>query len=327
MLYLRVFSPADTTDAVVDLLREDPNVSALSVQKGAALIPEGDVVTADVAREGANAILDGLKALDLHRTGTIHVEAVDTWLSQGGFASERIAPGASADAVVWAQVGNRAYEDTELNWTYVSFMALATLLAGIAILLDSPVLVVGAMVLGPEFGPIAAVGLALVRRRGKLLRRALRTLLLGFAVAIAFTFLVGLVLRALGWASVADLTADRPGTAFIYTPDKWSFIVAIIAAAAGVLSLTSARLGGISGVFISVTTVPAAGNVGFGLAFGAWAEVRGSLLQLALNLSGMMLAGWLTLVVQQKVWAKTYERQRRRQLSQSESSSSGSGST
>ena len=40
-----------------------------------------------------------------------------------------------------------------------------------------------------------------------------------------------------------------------------------------------------------------------------------------------MLAGWLTLVVQQKVWAKTYERQRRRQLSQSESSSSGSGST
>jgi acyl-[acyl carrier protein]--UDP-N-acetylglucosamine O-acyltransferase len=58
-----------------------------------------------------------------------------------------------------------------------------------------------------------------------------------------------------------DITGPRPDTAFIYTPDRWSFLVAIIAGAAGVLSLTSDRVGGLSGVFISVTTVPAAGNV------------------------------------------------------------------
>ncbi len=312
VLHIRIFSPAEVTDRVLALLEHDPEVSALSVHRGDSLIPKGDVVTADVAREGANAIIDALRDMGLHRTGTIHIEAVDTWLSQGGFAAERAAPGASADAVVWAEVGSRAYADTELNWTYITFMALATLLAGIAIVLDAPILVVGAMVLGPEFGPIAAIGLALVRRRGELLRRALRTLVLGFVVAIGFTFLVGMVLRMLGWVSIADLTAERPGTAFIYTPDKWSFLVAVIAAAAGVLSLTSARLGGISGVFISVTTVPAAGNVGLGLAFGAWDEVEGSLLQLALNLSGMMIAGWLTLVVQQAVWSRTYELQRRR---------------
>ena len=60
----------------------------------------------------------------------------------------------------------------------------------------------------------------------------------------------------------------------------------MIAAAAGVLSLTSARTGGLSGVFISVTTVPAAGNIALGLAFGAWHEVWGSALQLGLNLVG-----------------------------------------
>jgi hypothetical protein len=56
--------------------------------------------------------------------------------------------------------------------------------------------------------------------------------------------------------------------------------VAVIAAA-GVLSITSAGVGGFSGVFISVTTVPAAGNVGLGLAFGASHEIWGSTLQLA----------------------------------------------
>ena len=76
--------------------------------------------------------------------------------------------------------------------------------------------------------------------------------------------------------------------------------MAVIAAAAGVLSLTSARPGGLSGVFISVTTVPAAGNVALGLAFGAWEEVWGSGLQLAVNLVAMALAGWATLALQQR---------------------------
>ena len=81
-------------------------------------------------------------------------------------------------------------------------------------------------------------------------------------------------------------------------------IVALIAGAAGVLSLTSAKTGGLSGVFISVTTIPAAGNVALGLAFGASTEVWGSTLQLGINLSGMALAGWATLAIQHAVWAR-----------------------
>jgi uncharacterized hydrophobic protein (TIGR00271 family) len=233
----------------------------------------------------------------------VHIEPVRAWLSRPGYDAERRAPGSSADSVVWADVTQRAYEESELNWTYVSFMVLATLIAAIAIVLDSQILVIGAMVLGPEFGAIAALGVALVRRRLALFRLATRTLLTGFAVAILATTTAALFGRALGWVSLRDVSGARPDTGFIYSPDRWSFIVAVIAAAAGVLSLTSARVG-LSGVFISVTTVPAAGNVGLGLAFGAWHEVRGSSLQLAVNLSGMALAGWGTLAVQRAVWSR-----------------------
>ncbi len=311
MLSLRITSPAPLTDGVLEALQADPGVTALAVVRGASLRPVGDLVTADVAREAANDVIDRLREFGVHRDGTLHIEPVSSWLSRDGFQAERRTPGSSADSVVWAEVTQRAYEDSELNWTYVSFMTLATMIAAIAVVLDSQILVIGAMVLGPEFGAVAALGLALVRRRPALLGSAARTVVAGFAIAIVATVFAALAARGLGWVTLADVTGRRPGTDFIYSPNKWSFIVAVIAGAAGVLSLTSARTGGLSGVFISVTTVPAAGIIALGVAFGEGADVRGGVLQLAINLTGMALAGWATLAVQQTVWARMSARRAR----------------
>ncbi|MGY2055076.1 DUF389 domain-containing protein [Nocardia gipuzkoensis] len=304
VLRLQMLAPSEITDAVIRILEQDDAVSGLAVMRGAALRPKGDMLVAEVAREAANDVIQRLRAIGLHRVGTIEIEPVRTWLSRSGFDCEVRTPGSSADAVVWADVAQRSYEETELNWTYLSFMTLATIIAAIAIVLDSQILVIGAMVLGPEFGAIAALGVALVRRRLALFGLAVRTLLLGFATAIAVTFTLALLGRGLGWITVEDVTGPRPGTAFIYTPDKWSFIVAVVAAAAGVLALTSAKAGGLAGVFISVTTVPAAGNIALGAVFGVGSAVWGSALQLVVNLSGMALAGWATLAVQQAVWSR-----------------------
>lgn len=304
MLRLTATIPSELTDQVTQVLSDSSAVSTLSVLKGAALRPVGDVVQADIAREGANAVVESLRDLGVHEGGSLQLEPVSTWVSRAGFEADEETPGSSADAVVWAEVAQRSYEESELNWTFLSFMSLATLIAGIAIVLDTQILVIGAMVLGPEFGAIAALGVALVRRRPLLLAVAARALAVGFAVAIAVTCVAALIGRALGWVTLEDITGDRPATAFIYTPDKWSFVVAVLAAAAGVLSLTSARVTGLSGVFISVTTIPAAGNVALGLAFGAWGEVRGSGLQLVVNIIGMALAGWLTLALQRAIWSR-----------------------
>ena len=279
-------------------------MSGLAVVAGAAIRPVGDLVIADLPREAVNDVVTRLRALGVHHEGTIEIQPVETWLSRDGFDAELKAPGSSADAVVWADVAQRSYEESELNWTYVSFMSLATLIAAIAIVLDSQILVIGAMVLGPEFGAVAALGVALVRRRPALLGHAVRTLILGFSAAIAFTTAFGLLGRAVGWITLADVTGPRPATEFIYSPDKWSFIVAVIAGAAGVLSLTSAKSGGLAGVFISVTTVPAAGNIALGIAFGATSVIWPSALQLLVNILGMALAGWGALALQQVVWSR-----------------------
>lgn len=253
---------------------------------------------ADIPREAANDVIDQLRGLGLQDEGAIQVVPVPTWISRNALKAEADAPGSGSDAVVWAEVTQRAYDDTEFTWTFGWFMVMATLLASIGIVLDSQILIIGAMVLGPEFGAVAALGLALVRHRPRLFRRAVRVLVAGFTIAILTTAVFAFVARSIGWIDLGDVVGPRPLTQFIYTPDKWSLVVSLIAGAAGVLALTSARAGGLAGVFISVTTIPAAGNVALGLAFLEWREVVGSSLQLVINITGMALAGWITLILQ-----------------------------
>ncbi len=305
MITVRVCCPADLSAQVTALLAANPTVSTLVVHSGASLSPMGDVIEADLPREAVNPVVDDLMALGVQEQGTIQLIPVPTWISQRGLAAEDRARGASADAVVWTDVVERAYDESSLTWTYLSFMVLATLLAAIAVVTDSVILVIGAMVLGPEFVPIAALGIGLVRKRGNLFRQALRTLVIGFAVSITVVAAIAAIGRALGVVEYDDLlTSSRPGTSFIYSPNIWSLTIAIIAGAAGVLALTSAKSGGLVGVFISVTTIPASGNIALALVFGIWSEVWGSTLTLLINITGMALAGWLTLAIQQKVWTR-----------------------
>jgi uncharacterized hydrophobic protein (TIGR00271 family) len=218
--------------------------------------------------------------------------------------AEEEAPGDGSDAVVWEQVVRTTAADSSLSVSYLAFLTIATLLAAVAIVNDSAILTVGAMVLGPEFGPLAALAVAIVHGRPRVGRSAAVTLVAGFAVAIALTALAALAGRALGWFGAEALTGDRPQTGFITSPDRWSLVVAVLAGIAGVLSLTSAKSGALVGVFISVTTVPAAGAMALGLALGEPHELAEAATQLGVNLAGILAAALTTLLVQKAVWQR-----------------------
>lgn len=127
-------------------------------------------------------------------------------------------------------------------------------------------------------------------------------------LAIALTILFALMMDGLGLFTEAEFAAQRPNTAFIWQPDALSFVVAFLAGIAGLLSLTSAKFGALVGVAISVTTVPAAANAAVALAYGRFAQARGSSLQLLINLLGIVLAGVLTLLVQRAAWRPAHRR-------------------
>lgn len=298
MMHLRVISPSARTDEVLDLLRASPAIANLVVHRGAAIDPAGDVVIGDVARESANEVIEGLKRLGIHESGSIALDAIGVALSQRGRVAEQAAPGDGDDSVVWEEVEQRTGEESRLSITFLLFLSIATIIAGIGVLLDQPILIVGAMVVGPEFGPLAAFCVGVIRRRPPVIGRAALAIVVGFTVAILVTVLSTLALDAAGIVNREMLLGPRPLTDFIWRPDALSWVVAFLAGIAGILSLTAAKSGALIGVLISVTTVPAAGNVAVAIAYGVPDEAWGSALQLGINLAAILTAGILTLAVQ-----------------------------
>jgi uncharacterized hydrophobic protein (TIGR00271 family) len=310
MVHLRIVSPADRTERVVALLEATPSVCNLILLPGTARHPSGDVVLCDIAREDASVVIEDLKELEIPRDGSIALEQIDSQLSAAAKRAERAAPGSPSDAVVWEEVEARTSETAELGGNFLAFMALACLIGSVGIFTGSPILIVGAMVVGPEFGPLAGLCVAIVERRRGVALRSLTALAVGFPVGITAAFLFTLICLATGLVDSDFKSIDNPLTRFIAEPETFSFVIAVFAGTAGVLSLTSAKSGALIGVLISVTTIPAAANIGVAAALGNWADWRGAMAQLALNLTGIVLAGVVTLFFQRRV----FERRRSRHL-------------
>jgi uncharacterized hydrophobic protein (TIGR00271 family) len=302
MIHLRIVAPEDVAHQALELLTAAPSVLNVVHLHGAAKKPAGDVILCDVAREDASVIIGDLKELNLHKRGSIAIEHIDTSISEAAVAAEEAAPGLPADAVVWEEVEARTSEDTELSISFVLFMVAAMQIAAVGIILDQPILIVGAMVVGPEFGPLAGLCVALVNLQGGLARRSLMALAVGFPLGIVGALLTTLFMRWIDVFPDAFSQASHPFTEFISNPDFLSFFVAFVAGAAGVLSLTAAKSGALVGVLISVTTIPAASNIGVAAAYGEWGDAGGAALQLAVNLTGLVAAGVLTLYVQRRYY-------------------------
>ncbi|MGI8697526.1 MAG: DUF389 domain-containing protein, partial [Mycobacteriales bacterium] len=164
MLHLRLLVPAELTGAVAELLEAERGVASVVVAPGVGRGDVDDMVLADVAREAANGVLGRLCDLGVPERGSISVEDVDTVLSRAADRAEHEAPGHGQDAVVWEQVEDATSEESSLSRTYPAFLTTATLIVGVGVLTDQPILVVGAMVVGPEFGPLAGLCVAIVQR-------------------------------------------------------------------------------------------------------------------------------------------------------------------
>src|SRR5829696_226655 len=310
MVHLRIVVPTSLAPKVLDLLDRSPSVCNLVHLPGTARRPAGDVILCDIAREEASVVIDDLKELDVPHVGSISLEQIDSQLSDAAKAAERAAPGLPSDAVVWEEVEARTSETTELGGNFLSFMVLACLIASVRIFTGSPILIVGAMVVGPEFGPLAALCVAIVERRRAVGVRSAAALGIGFPLGITAAFLFTLICDATGLVDPGFKSIDNPLTQFIAEPDTFSILVACFAGAAGMLSLTSAKSGALVGVLISVTTIPAAANIGVAAALGNWSDWRGAMAQLSINLAGIVLAGVGTLYLER--WL--FRRRRARHL-------------
>jgi uncharacterized hydrophobic protein (TIGR00271 family) len=300
--HLRIVAPGDLTDGIVALLAAEPGVTNLVVLPGAGRRPEGDAVQCDLQATAANTVLRRLRALRDDRAGPIAVEVVDA------VVGERPAPAAKFGVVqpdiapVWDVVEAQIRARAVYPPSFFTLLALAGLIGAVGILINSDILIVGAMVVGPEYNAITGVALGLDRRERQPVVRGLAALVAGFLAAIILTLAFGAVIRGSGQTPEAFAHGVRPVADLISSPDVFSVIVAVLAAVVGVVSLTEARAGALIGVFISVTTIPAAASIGLSIAYTDGGRALGSTFQLLLNVVVLIVVGAVVMRLQRAIW-------------------------
>ena len=303
MLRVRVVSPGSLTGPLVERLTAADGVQNLVVLREAVRRPQGDAVHFDLSDGAANPVFRELRELGLARHGSISVERVDATLTP-------VAPAAKTSlfrretAPVWEMVEAVIRGGAIYAPSFYSLLTIAGLIGAVGILTNSQILIVGAMVVGPEYNAIIAVALGFSIRDRPLVRDGLLALLWGFFAAIVMTLLFGLAVHASGETPTQFLQGVRPVADLINTPNMFSVIVAILAGLVGVVSLTESRANALIGVFISVTTIPAAADVGVSVAYGSWGEAGGSLLQLLLNVVLLIVVGIGGLSTQRALWRR-----------------------
>lgn len=165
----------------------------------------------------------------------------------------------------------------DAGWSpHFAFMSLMS--AGIAVLgllLSSPAVVIGAMLISPLMGPIIGLGFAVATFDLSEMRRTLRALAAGVVIATMFCALIVLVSPL---QTVTDEIAART------RPNLFDLLVALFSGLAGTYAMIRGKHGTIVGVAIATALMPPIAVVGFGLATANLTVLGGAFLLFFTNL-------------------------------------------
>jgi uncharacterized hydrophobic protein (TIGR00271 family) len=302
MIHLRIVAPAHLAAQALELLGHLEYVTSMAVFRGVGRKPEGDLILCNVAVEETSHVIADLRDLGIDRYGSILIGPPETEIS--ALVPETRDTNSASDAVVWEEIEERTSESAELSGSVLLFMTIAILIAMVGIYLNSAILIIGAMIVGPDFGPIAGVCVAAVNRQLSEAGRSLVALLASYTSGIVAAYLMTLILKGAELIPRHFDAIDRSVENSITQPGFFPVLVALLAGAAGMLSLTMAKSGALIGVLVSVTTIPAAANIAVTIAYFQDKAFYASILQLATNVGAMFLAGTLTLAIQRGLFRR-----------------------
>ena len=164
MIHLRIVDAGGPSERVLGVLEGSASVRNIITLPGAAGRRTATSSSPTSRARTRASSSPSCASLDIQAHGSITIDPIDTQISDYADRAIEHAKGAPADAVV-REVEARTNEQVELSGVYLAFMVLAGMLAMVGIYQNSAILTVGAMVVGPEFGPLAGLCVALIHRR------------------------------------------------------------------------------------------------------------------------------------------------------------------
>jgi uncharacterized hydrophobic protein (TIGR00271 family) len=293
MLRLRLAVEEHRADQVTEALEGTGGVHRI-----VALSPErpgsGVVLAADVMPSVADRVMELIKEWQ--------VEEGDYLLTR----QEVVAPAPHTHGrftgepeFAWVEVMGEARVHSRPLGRYLALMAVAAVVAGLGVIRDNPILIVGAMAVSPDLLPICALCVGIVGRRARLGERAAVTLVLGLGLVAAIACALAAMLDATAVFD-GELQLGSGGLDTLGTVDYSTVLVALAAGVAAMLSFET-RAAAAVGVAISVTTIPASALLGVSLGLGEMGRAGGAALVLLTNVILLVLSGSATLAIQTRL--------------------------
>jgi uncharacterized hydrophobic protein (TIGR00341 family) len=179
--------------------------------------------------------------------------------------------------------------------TYVIMTIVSAVIATAGLLLNSPAVVVGSMVIAPLVGPAMAASVGTVVNDHEMFSRGVRLQIGGLVLAVGTAALFAVAVRYSNFIPPLQDVATVPEIRERIAPDFLSLVVALGAGVAGVVSLTSGVSTALVGVMIAVALIPPAATAGIGMAWGAPLVTLGSSVLLLVNVLSINLAALIVL--------------------------------
>ena len=178
-------------------------------------------------------------------------------------------------------VVEKVHDDASWSAHYAFMTLMSAGIAVLGLLLSSPAVVIGAMLISPLMGPIIGLGFGLALFDAAEIKRTVASLALGVLLAVAFCALVVLLSPL---QTVTDEIAART------RPNLFDLLVALFSGLAGTYAMIRGRHGTIVGVAIATALMPPLAVVGFGIATASWAVFLGASLLFVTNLMTIAVA-------------------------------------
>jgi uncharacterized hydrophobic protein (TIGR00271 family) len=182
-----------------------------------------------------------------------------------------------------ARVIETRREEAALSHRYLFMIAMAAGIAILGLLLSSPAVVIGAMLLSPLMDPIMGLGFALAIGDYRWMKQSARTLAWGAVLAVVLCAALVFV------SPIQTITSEIAART---RPNLFDLFVALFSALAGAYAMIRGREGTIVGVAIATALMPPLATVGFGLATLNWTVFSGALLLFATNFLTIALTAW-----------------------------------
>jgi uncharacterized hydrophobic protein (TIGR00271 family) len=253
-------------------------VNQVRLEGFAELFENQDLVVAGVEAasdlRAAQQSLGGATVAIVKRASPVRLSAMGDWMP-------RINPADHADLIYSLRQGSIWGPD------FIGMLGLASAIATLGLLQNSPAVVIGSMLLAPLMTPMIGLGLSLTQANVRLMQVFGRSIGLGFLLTLAVSFVIGIITPS--GETLPDEVLARGG------PNVLDLMVALCAAAAATFAMARPNIAGaIAGVAIATALVPPVCAVGISLAHGELLNAFGAAVLFFTNLLAIIVMSSFT---------------------------------